>query len=400
VIVRSNGARIEFDPGRQLALFDEALAPPKGARTDSIAASDGSRRANGERARLTLGEAARIIREAVRDKSYRETPLGQLVGRYVRWFRNEYGATEATIRDYEAVLARMSLTLADKEPIEVSVDDLRDVIDLWGERSPRTRQKVPSVVLAFWSWAEEQGHIAISPAARIRRPRAEQRVARLLPADARPRLLTVAKHPRDRLALFCLLLLGVRRGELAGIQVRDFDAHRCSLRVHGKGRKERLLPLRGPVLAELRLFLGTDLPHVGRLPEPDDYLLYPMKKVYAGRGSEGQQKLAVRAYPKKRPSPQAVHRWWYRQLEDAGLVGRGITHGLNMHLARHTFATELRRVAGIDAASQALGHADLNTTLGIYGHRDQTDLEAAMDAYARWLEQQREDEIVPPEADL
>ncbi len=349
--------------------------------------------------RLTLGEAARIIREAVKDKSYRSTPLGQLVGRYLRWFRNEFGATESTLRDYEAVLARMSLTLADKEPIDVSVDDLRDVIDLWGERSPRTRQKVTSVVRAFWSWAEEQGHIAISPAARIRRPRAEKRVAPLLPADARPRLLTIAKHPRDRLALFCLLLLGVRRGELAGIHVRDFDAHRCSLRVYGKGRKERILPLRGPVLAELRLFLSTDLPHVGRSPEPDDYLLYPTKKVYDGRGTEGQQMLAIRAYPKKRPSPQAVHRWWYRQLQAAGLVGRDVTHGLNMHLARHTFATELRRVAGIDAASQALGHADLNTTLGIYGHRDQTDLETAMDAYATWLEQQRENEIVPPEAD-
>ena len=134
---------------------------------------------------LTLGEAARIIREAVKDKSYRATPLGQLVGRYLRWFRNEYGATPSTLRDYEAVLARMSITLADREPIDVSVDDLRDVIDLWGERSPRTRQKVTSVVRAFWSWAEEQGHIAISPAARIRRPRAEKRVAPLLPADAR-----------------------------------------------------------------------------------------------------------------------------------------------------------------------------------------------------------------------
>ena len=57
-----------------------------------------------------------------------------------------------------------------------------------------------------------------------------------------------------------------------------------------------------------------------------------------------------------------------------------------MHLARHTFATELRRVAGIDAAFQALGHADLNTTLGIYGHRDQTDLETAMEAYGHWLD--------------
>jgi integrase/recombinase XerC len=387
------------EPVSQLALFGDVPAVAAPARTEPPVDRDGSRRSNGHAASLTLGEAARIIREAVKDKSYRSTPLGQLVGRYLRWFRNEYGATRSTLRDYEAVLARMSITLADKEAIEVCVDDLRDVIDLWGERSPRTRQKVTSVVRAFWTWAEEQGQIAISPAARIRRPRAEKRVAPLLPADARPRLLTVAKHPRDRLPLFCLLLL-VRRGELAGIQVRDFDAQRCSLRVRGKGRKERALPLRGPVLAELRLFLSSDLPHIGRPPEPDDYLLYPTKKVYDGRGPEGQQKLAVRAYPKKRPSPQAVHRWWYRQLEAAGLVGQGITHGLNMHLARHTFATELRRVAGIDAASQALGHADLNTTLGIYGHRDQTDPEAAMEAYARWLEQQREDGIVPPQADL
>jgi hypothetical protein len=41
-------------------------------------------------------------------------------------------------------------------------------------------------------------------------------------------------------------------------------------------------------------------------------------------------------------------------------------------------------------------HADLNTTLGIYGHRGQPELETAMVAYASWLEQQRENEIVPP----
>src|SRR5579884_4167761 len=129
---------------------------------DKLVPIDGARRSSPGAASLTLGEAARIIREAVKDKSYRKTPLGQFVGRYLCWFRNEYGATESTLRDYEAVLARMSITLADKEPIDVSVDDLRDVIDLWGERSPRTRQKVTSVVRAFWSWAEEQGHIAIS----------------------------------------------------------------------------------------------------------------------------------------------------------------------------------------------------------------------------------------------
>lgn len=65
------------------------------------------------------------------------------------------------------------------------------------------------------------------------------------------------------------------------------------------------------------------------------------------------------------------------------MVGEGVTSGLNMHRARHTFATEMRRAAGIDATSQALGHADLNTTLSIYGHRDLSDLERAMEALAR-----------------
>lgn len=344
---------------------------------------------------LTAGDLARMIRDAVKDKSYQATPLGTMVARYIRWLRNEWGATPATVRDYEAILARMSLTLADREIIEVSIDDLREVIDLWSLQTARTRQKVTSVIRAFWSWAEEQGHVAISPASRIRRPRAERKVARMLPKDAHPRLLVVAKAPRDRLAMFCLLELGVRRAELAGIQFRDFDAQRGWLRVLGKGQKERLLPLRGPILAELRLALSSDLPHVGRPPEGDDYLLYPIRTMADGKGRDGRLVRSFVASPKDHPSPQSVHRWWYRQAQAAGLVGPGVTSGLNMHQARHAFAVELRRVAGIDAASHALGHSDLSTTLGIYGHRDDSDLEVAMEQYAEW--RSGETSSVPPE---
>jgi integrase len=341
---------------------------------------------------LTLAEAQRIVQAAMRDNRYRETPLGTLVARFIRWFRNEYGASPATIRDYEATLARMALTLPTKQPYEVDIEDLRGVIDLWSDRRAGTRAKVTSHIRSFWDWAEEQGHIAISPAARIRRPRGERRVAGLLPGDAKPRLLSQSKEPRDRLALMCLLALGLRRSELAGIQVRDFDAHRGSVRVFGKGRKERRLPLRGPILDELRLYLSADLPHLGRPPEPDDYLIYPVRKLTAGKGSEGQPAFRYVADPKKRPGSTLMHRWWYRQLQDAGLVGHDITSGMHMHLARHSFAQELRRIAGIDAASQALGHSDLSTTLSIYGHRDESDLEIAMNSYADYLTAN-----VPPE---
>lgn len=345
---------------------------------------------------LTMGHAALMILDAVKDKSYRATPLGELVGRYIRWFRNEWGATPDTIRDYEAILGRMATVIVHREgkrrgqhkkPREVTTEDLRDVIDLWGGRSPRTRAKVTSVIRAFWAWAEEQGHVPDSPARKIRRPRSPKKVAPLLPADADVELLNAAPAPRDRVALACLLWLGVRRGELRGIQVRDFDMGRRSLRVFGKGQKERVLPLRGRILDELAFYLSADLPHVGRPPEPDDFLLYPTKRVFGERGPEGQQLWQTIAYPKEQPSVQYVHRWWYRMLEQAGLVGAGVRKGLNMHRARHTFATDLRKVAGIEAASQALGHSDLSTTLGTYGHQDPSDLERAMEDYAsakRW----------------
>ena len=339
-------------------------------------------------ATLTRPSLRAMIAEAVKDQGYRDTPLGTLVGRYMRWMRNEYGATPSTLRDYEGILARMCVALDDIDPIAVSIEDLRNVIDLWSEQTARTRQKVTSVIRSFWAWCEEQGHIALSPAARVRRPRGERRVARVLPLDARPRLLTSAQQPRDRLALYCLLSLGLRRSELTGIRVRDFDSQRGMLRVYGKGQKERTLPLRGPILIELRLMLTVDLPHVGRPPEGDDFLLYPVRQPAAGKGSEGQLIRSFVAYPKQPMSPPAVHRWWYRMAADAGLVGPGVTSGLNMHQARHTFATELRRVSGIDAASNALGHADLNTTLGIYGHFDGSDLEVAMERYAAWVAEQ------------
>jgi len=192
VAAQPQQARTEVDALRQLELFEQASNAPEQRAAGEVVRLDRARRSDGQRPHLTLGEAARIIREAVKDKSYRKTPLGQLVGRYLRWFRNEYGATESTLRDYEAILARMSLLLADREPLEVSTEDLREVIDTWSMRQARTRAKVTSVIRAFWVWAEEEGHVPFSPASRIRRPRAPRKTAPLLPAHVDELLLGCA----------------------------------------------------------------------------------------------------------------------------------------------------------------------------------------------------------------
>ena len=221
-----------------------------------------------------------------------------------------------------------------------------------------------------------------SPAAKLRRPRAPRRAAPLLPQNADARLLNAAQTPRDRVGLLFLLDLGVRRSELTGVHPRDIDLSRRQVTVFGKGQKSRVIPLRGRIVLEIERYMLEPLPLVGRTPEPDDFLLYPEKRTAGAR--------LLAAYTKRRMSGPTIHRWWYSNAEAAGLVGAGMTSGLNMHRARHTFATELRRVADIGAASQALGHSDISTTAAIYGHYDLSDLERAMEALARSRRQREE----------
>lgn len=333
--------------------------------------------------RLTPGELAPMIRDAIKDKRYRASALGALVGRYIRWFRNEYGASSESVRDYEAILARMAITLADKEPAVVTVDDLREVIDLWSAREPRTVAKVTSVIRSFWSWAEDESFVPVSPAARLRRPKSAKKTPPLLATGTDARLLSAATSARDRLGILMLVDLGVRRGELAGVRVRDIDVGRRQVTVTGKGNKQRVIPMRGRiVLAAEEYLLETLPPPVARQPEPDDFLLYPEKFNPDGAVYE--------ARPKDQKLPNGVHRWWYRQLRQAGITGKGETSGVNMHRARHTFAQGVRRAAkDIGAVQHLLGHSDPSTTIRQYGGYAQEDLEQAMEAYAR---ERREEE--------
>jgi hypothetical protein len=106
---------------------------------------------------LTLAEAAQMMRAAVKDKSYRATPVGLEVAHFSRWFRNECGATTETLRDYEAILAKLAIDHADLELHDfeppIGTTRLREFIDArWGDSAPRTRKKVRAVLMSFFKW--------------------------------------------------------------------------------------------------------------------------------------------------------------------------------------------------------------------------------------------------------
>ena len=135
----------------------------------------------------------------MKDKSYAATPLGLETRRYYRWKKNEWGATAETLRDYEAILAKLALDHADLELHDfeppVGTERLREFIDArWDERTPRTRAKVISVLRDFFAWAVREARLSGNPALPIFRPR-KRDVARgtFTPGDAAK---LIAAQPR------------------------------------------------------------------------------------------------------------------------------------------------------------------------------------------------------------
>lgn len=322
----------------------------------------------GSRSVSALAEASRIMREALKDRAYRATPLGLEVARYYRWKRNEWGATESTLRDYEAILARLCLDHADLELLDfeppVGTERLREFWDRhWSDRSPRTRAKVLSVLRDFFAWGVRERNLHGDPTTPIRAPKKRGVERQTVGAATVLRLIAAQTRMRDRIALLLLFRLGLRKSELAHVQFKDFSYAGRRLRIYGKGGTNILVP----VPDEIRLALST-YTTVERC-KPGEYLLYPEKI-----GRTGAVGMGVIWEDRMAPmTSSTLHRWWHRRLQDAGLPPRP------MHEARHTAITEfLRKTGNLKLAQQLARHASIQTTADIYAHLDDADLERAL----------------------
>ncbi len=194
----------------------------------------------------------------MRKASSETTPIAVLVARYLRWLRNEWGATEPTMRDYTGTLqphdrGRSEIaSWSRSRPTTCAM-----CIDLWAAKSPSTRCKVTSVVRSCWAWAEDEGHVdALTGRSTqaARRSLAASRpccqATRTSAYSWRPSGLTTAWRWS-----YCSTS-GYVRASWRACSVETSTRQRRTLTVFGKGQKERVLPLRGSVLAELDAYLA------------------------------------------------------------------------------------------------------------------------------------------------
>jgi integrase/recombinase XerC len=238
------------------------------------------------------------------------------------------------------------------------VRDFRTALRDRQHRTPATINRKLAALRSFFQWAITTGRRPDSPVAAVKDLREAPRRPRWFPKRDVDRLLreveAVAKPKakvRDRALVLTLRHTGLRVGELVSLRVRDItlSERRGSVRVVGKGAKERTIPLNQTVRGALAAYLAVrqERPDAGQYPE-----------LFLGqRGPLGRQ---------------AVEKLIDKYAQRAGL------DGFSPHSLRHSFAKRLLD-AGEDLVTvqSLLGHERLDTTAR-YTQPGARDLEEAV----------------------
>ena len=195
-----------------------------------------------------------------------------------------------------------------------------------------------------------------SPADLLSSPKAESRLPRVLDRDQARLLLeriplTTPLEVRDRAMLELAYSSGLRCSELVGLDVGAIDFETETIRIRGKGDRERIVPIGEPAQRAVRRYVETARPALAA--DPTETALLISK---SGR----------------RLSPSDVTRRLGRWVEQAAIAGRVSPHAL-----RHSFATHmLEGGADLRAIQELLGHASISTTQ-VYTRVDPGRLRAA-----------------------
>ncbi|NMD47636.1 MAG: tyrosine recombinase XerC [Propionibacterium sp.] len=284
----------------------------------------------------------------------------ELLDAWAHHLRAGRNASANTVRAYTGDLLHLSDYLERTGSGSLSDVDLR-TLRRWlagmhaagAERA--TMQRRAAAARVFFAWAHATGRIASDPATGLRSPRVDRALPATLEAGQARAVLEAlaaqaaaeddpvprARALRDVAIVEVLYASGIRVGELCGLDAASVDADRQVLRVHGKGDKERTVPIGLPAVRALAAWRGVR--GLVAVPSAGDALFV---------GDRGA-----------RIDPRVVRRLVHRALArvpDAPDLG---PHGL-----RHAMATHLLEGgADLRSVQEILGHASLGTTQ-IYTH--------------------------------
>jgi integrase/recombinase XerC len=291
-------------------------------------------------------------------------PVRPEVGAFLRYLEKERNDSPHTIkayardlRDFEAFADQYFGGAAQWQWATVDRLALRAFMGALQRRgmSKRSAARALSALRTFYRYLGDRHGGAANPARATRLPKLDRRLPAVLDRaqvdELFSRVETLAASgdftaARDLAMLETLYGSGLRLAELAGLNLADVDIVSGQMRVRGKGRKERIVPLGGQAERALRRY------YVAR-----ERLL---ERAGPGRGEVPAVFLSRFG---RRLSARAIQRAVTNHLR---LVDRGA--GLKTHSLRHSFATHLLDAgADLRAVQELLGHSSLSTTQ-VYTH--------------------------------
>lgn len=298
--------------------------------------------------------------------------LTELTLDFLAYLELERGLSRNTLEAYRSDLQQFGEFLGRRgvEPLAVQgrllsefVSELADGRDGRRPAAAATLQRKIACLRSFYRHLRREGLLDTDPTADLRPPRSRARLPRVLSRDQVNLLLDQPKGDsngalRDRALLETMYACGLRASEAITLKLGELDMEAGVLIAHGKGSKERIVPVGSKALETLRAYLSKARPAlVGLKDEPHVFV-----------NLRGQAL-----------SRQGLYKIVQRHARAAGLDSR-----MSPHTLRHTFATHLL-AGGCDLRSlqEMLGHADIGTTQ-IYTHLSSDRLrEVYFDAHPR-----------------
>lgn len=285
--------------------------------------------------------------------------MEQELEEYIRYIDVEKNLAPRTIHEYRTDLTLLIRFLKDERNCsswnEVTYKDLRHYLYfLQNERknSAKTRSRSISSVRGLFSFLFEEELIEKNPSLRLKKPKLEQKLPFFLSQDECELFLDSIKQGsrqpiRDLTIVYLFLFTGIRMSELTQLDVHDINWGNQSIRVYGKGRKERVIPILSPLAAQLHLYLDYREKKLGEMASSFSPLFFAMR-----------EKNVFRIHRR------TVHDIFKKHAQLARLDQRHFT----AHKLRHTFATFLyAQGVNLIELKSLLGHANINTT-EIYTH--------------------------------
>ncbi|AVP37099.1 site-specific tyrosine recombinase XerD [Staphylococcus felis] len=271
---------------------------------------------------------------------------------YLRFIQIEKRLSQNTIAAYRRDLNHYFNYLESQKITHLDFVD-RDTIQLWfgvlhdEGRSSKSIARFTSTVRSFHQFALREKYSKHDPTVLIETPKYERKLPDILTVDEVTRLLETPQLDklngyRDRTMLELLYATGMRVSELIHIEVEDINLMMGFVKVFGKGKKERIVPLGETVIEYLEYYMQNIRPKLLKKNVTHTLLLN------------------VHGNPLSR---QGV----WKIIKQTGLKA-GIYKSLTPHTLRHSFATHLlENGADLRAVQEMLGHSDISTTQ-LYTH--------------------------------